>query len=67
MIKVLFKRPVTLGKETFGKGVNDVDETLCEGFFFESLKKDGVIEVLETQKALPAVQPEQKKDKKKAR
>lgn len=69
MVKVLFNRPVTLGENTFGKGVHDVEEKLCIGSFFDALQKDGFIEVLGKPEVEPEVEldGESKKDKKKAK
>ncbi len=41
-MQVQFKRPVTIGKETYGKGVHNVpDADVKDNWFFEGLVKEG--------------------------
>lgn len=46
-MQVQFKKPVTLGKSTYGKGTHDVPvEETRNNWFFDALVKDGSLIVL---------------------
>ena len=63
-MQVQFKRPVTIGKETYGKGVHNVPDADVEGnWFFDALVKDGDAIVLrkDEEQSAPAAEAEVKK------
>ena len=63
-MQVQFKRPVTIGKETYGKGVHNVPEAdVKDNWFFDALVKEGNAIVLrkDEEQPAPAVEAEAKK------
>ncbi len=63
-MQVQFKRPVTIGKETYGKGVHNVpDADVKDNWFFEGLVKEGNAIILrkDEDQPAPAVEAEAKK------
>lgn len=63
-MQVQFKRPVTIGKETYGKGVHNVpDADVKDNWFFDGLVKEGNAIVLrkDEDQPAPAVEAEVKK------
>ena len=45
-MQILFKRPATLNKVTYGKGQHAVPDADAQGWFFDALVKAGDVEVL---------------------
>lgn len=45
-MELQFKRPVTLGKMTYGKGVHQVPAEDCAGWLYDAMVKQGDIVVL---------------------
>lgn len=63
-MQVQFKRPVTIGKETYGKGVHNIPGADVEGnWFFDALVKDGDAVVLrkDEEQSASAVEADAKK------
>lgn len=63
-MQVQFKRPVTIGRETYGKGVHNVPEAeVKDNWFFDALVKEGNAIVLRKDEEQPAttVEAEAKK------
>ena len=63
-MQVQFNRPVTIGKETYGKGVHNVpDADVTDNWFFDGLVKEGNAIVLrkDEDQPAPAVEAEVKK------
>jgi hypothetical protein len=63
-MQVQFKRPVTIGKETYGKGVHNVpDADVKDNWFFDGLVKEGNAIILrkDEEQSAPAVEAEVKK------
>lgn len=63
-MQVQFKRPVTIGKETYGKGVHNVpDADVKDNWFFDGLVKEGSAIILrkDEEQPAPAVEAEVKK------
>lgn len=63
-MQVQFKRPVTIGKETYGKGVHNVPEAdVKDNWFFDALVKEGNAIILrkDEEQPAPAVEAEVKK------
>lgn len=63
-MQVQFKRPVTIGKETYGKGVHNVpDADVKDNWFFDGLVKEGNAIILrkDEEQPDPAVEAEVKK------
>lgn len=63
-MQVQFKRPVTIGKETYGKGVHNVpDADVKDNWFFDGLVKEGNAIILrkDEDQPAPAVEAEVKK------
>jgi hypothetical protein len=62
MMQVQFNRPVTIGKETYGKGQHSVpDEDVKDNWFFDALVKEGSAVVLRQDDAaeeVPEAAPE---------
>lgn len=55
-MQVQFKRPVTIGKETYGKGVHNVpDADVKDNWFFDGLVKEGNAVVLRQDEAAEEV------------
>lgn len=60
-MQIQFKRPVTIGKETYGKGVHNVPEDdVNDNWFFDALVKDGDAIVLRAEEVAEE-QPEEVK------
>ena len=54
-MQVQFKRPVTIGRETYGKGVHNVPEAeVKDNWFFDALVKEGNAIVLRKDEEQPA-------------
>ncbi len=45
-MQVQFNKPVTLGKNTYGKGQHEVPDADAAGWFFDALVKEGGVAVL---------------------
>jgi hypothetical protein len=58
-MQVQFNKPVTLGKQTYGKGQHAVPAEDAKGWFFDALVADGSVVILrdETPKPVKAEQP----------
>ena len=59
-MELQFKRPVTLGKMTYGKGVHQVPAEDCSGWLYDAMVKQGDIVVLRDDEK-PAKAPKQAK------
>ena len=66
-MQILFKRPATLNKVTYGKGQHAVPDADAQGWFFDALVKAGDAEVLRGAESPAEVQETPAKGKRKAK
>lgn len=65
-MQVQFNKPVTLGKQTYGKGQHAVPAEDAKGWFFDALITDGSVVILRDETPKP-VKAEQAKPTRKGR
>lgn len=65
-MQVQFNKPVTLGKQTYGKGQHAVPAEDAKGWFFDALIADGSVVILRDETPKP-VKAEQVKTTRKGR
>lgn len=66
-MQILFKRPATLNKVTYGKGQHAVPDADAQGWFFDALVKSGDAEVLRGAESPAEAQEAPAKGKRKAK